>query len=113
MVERQILWYKASKSGPERHFWNFLVVNEQREIEGIKQKLYGQLEPIVEEKYIDRGKVCNSDLFYELFCFETPINHIDFSKVYHGRIKWDRRLQPRKDKNGWSNLVDKISHDEI
>jgi hypothetical protein len=113
MAERQVLWYKASKSNPEMHIWNFLIVNEQREIDGIKQKLYGQLEPIVEEKPIDKGRVGDSDLFYDLFRLETPTNHMNFSEVYLGKIRWDRRLQPRRDKNGWSSLIDKISQDEI
>ncbi len=113
MAERQILWYKASKAAPERHSWNFLVVNEQREIDAIKQKLYSQLEPIIEERVIDKGKVCSSELFYELFCLETPINHMNHSEVYQGRFKWDRRLQPRKEKVGWSSLIDKVSQGEF
>lgn len=113
MAERQILWYKYSSAEPERHNWNFLIVNEKREIAIAKQNLYEQLEPVVEERLIDKGKVFCSDLFYELFCIETPINKLDFSKVYQGKVREDRRLQPRRSINGWNNLISKIFHGDI
>jgi len=107
-VERKLLWYKSSEPNPERHYWNFLIINEQREITQIKQRLYEQLQPVVAKKNIDNGKIFFGDLSYELFCLETPISQIDFSKVYGGKVKDDRRLQPRRTPEGWNDLIDKI-----
>jgi hypothetical protein len=113
MIERQLLWYKSSQPFPERHSWNFLAINEMREIKIIRQNIYDSLKPIVEEKPIDKGRIESSDLFYELFCLITPIYQIDFSEIYQGKIKRDRRLQPRINKEGWNNLINKIQCGEF
>jgi hypothetical protein len=125
MIERQLLWYMYSENIPERHYWNFLVVNGIGKIEPLKQKLYEQLNPVVEgtnvslkpvvsETLIDRGRIKDSTtLVYELFCLETLVSHIDFSKVYRGKVKKDRRLCPRKTKDGWNYFIDKVSQGEI
>jgi hypothetical protein len=118
-IERKLLWYMYSTDIPERHFWNILLVNEPREIFGIRQKLREELNPLVEdtsvslnpivsETVIDNGKIENSELNYELFCLETTVSAVNFSNVYKGKVKWDRRLQPRKSKDGWFDFIDKI-----
>ncbi len=45
-IERKLLYYMSSEANPERHYWNFLIVNAQREIRLIKQKLYESLTPL-------------------------------------------------------------------
>ena len=112
-IERQVLWYKSSKSDPERHFWNFLIVNEHREIRIIKQNLYDLLSPIVEERIIDRGQIENSDLSYVLFCLVSPTPTVDFFKVYQGKVKRDRRLQSRMTLDGWNDFIEKVHCGEI
>jgi len=112
-IERQVLWYRASKSVPERHHWNFLVINEQREIRGIKQNLYDVLNPIIEERIIDQGPIENSSLSYILFCLVTSTPIADFSKIYQGKVRKDRRLQPRMTLDGWNDFIEKIHHGEI
>jgi len=112
-IERQLVWYKKSKSNPERHYWNFLIVNSYDEANKIKQKLYDFLAPIVEEKPIDSGKIENSSLFYHLFCLVSTTPELDFSKIYQGKVRKDRRLEPRMTSNGWNDFIGKIYHGEI
>lgn len=112
-IERQLLWYKYSKSIPESHEWYLLAINEPREIRGIKQHLYDALKPIIEEKIIDKGKIKNSDLSYELFCLITPTSELNLSQIYQGKVKKDRRLQPRMTNEGWNDFMNKISNGEI
>ena len=108
-TERQLLWYKFSENNPERHYWNFLIINEANEIEKIKQKLYDNLKPIIAEKRIYKSPVNGPGfLFSELFCLETTVCNIDFSKIYRGKVCHDRRLYPRKSLHGWDDFTDKI-----
>jgi len=110
-VERKLLWYKSSSSIPERHYWTFLLINENREIKQIRQKLKDQLEPIVAEKSIDRQEILgHPGFFYDIFTLESTSPKIDFSKVYEGKVKWDRRLQPRETNVNWSDLIDQARH---
>ena len=123
-IERQLLWYMYSTDIPERHFWNILLINQPEKITLIRQKLREELNPLVEgtlvslnpivtETLIDNGKIENSELHYELFCLESTVSAVNFSNVYQGKVKWDRRLQPRKRKNGWNDFIDKVYRGEI
>lgn len=112
-IERQLLWYKSSKSDPEQHFWNFLIINENREFNGIRQKLYDSLKSIIEENMMDYGKIENSNLHYGLFCLVSPTSNIDFSKVYKGYVAKDRRLQSRKTRDGWNEFINQVQRGEI
>lgn len=112
-IERQLVWYKTSKDFPERHYWNFLLINEQREIEQIKQKLYDNLGYVLEETQIDKGKIINSDLMYVLFRIEATKPELDFSRIYKGKVRKDRILQPRKSLSGWNDLINKIALGEF
>jgi len=107
--ERQVLWYKFSEADPERHYWNFLLINKAEEIERIKQKLYDNLKPIISKKVIFKSPVMGQGyLFSELFCLETTVCELDFSKIYKGKVKQDIRLRPRKTFHGWDDFTDKI-----
>ena len=122
---QELLWYMYSTDIPERHFWNLLLINQPGQIRLIRQKLREELNPLVEgtsvslnpivsETLIDKGKIENSpELYYELFCLESTLSAINFSNVYQGKVKWDRRLQPRKSKDGWNDFIDKIYRGEI
>jgi hypothetical protein len=124
MIERQLLWYMYSGNNPERHHWNVFLVNEPGEIDLIRQKLRIQLNPlvegttvslnpIVEESTIDKGKTRDPGLHYELFHLETTVSAVDFSKIYQGKVAWDRRLRPRKTARGWFDFADKAYNGEI
>jgi hypothetical protein len=112
-IERQLLWYKYSRSNPESHEYYILLINEQREIRGIKQHLNDELKPILEEKIIDKGRIENSVLFYDLFCMISTKSELNFSKVYQGKARKDRRLRPRMTRDGWNDLIGKIHRGEI
>ena len=107
MVKRKVLWYKSSEANPERHNYNFLVINSNREINQIKQKLYERLQPITEETMIENGVV--DELKFELFTLQSSVNTEDFSRVYRGELKKDRRLQPRKTSGGWNTFLEQIA----
>ena len=114
MIERKLLYYKESKSNPEEHIWNFLLINEEREIDLIKQKLHNQLYPIHEEKIIDEGPILNSNgLHYKLFTLKTTNHKLDLSLVFLGKTIKDRRLQPRKTLGGWDDLINKAYQGEV
>jgi hypothetical protein len=123
-LERKLLWYMYSTNIPERHFWNFLLINDSTQIPLIRQKLREELNPLVDdtlvslnpivsETEIDKGKIENSVLHYELFCFESTVSAVNFSNVYQGKVKWDRRLQYRKTPDGWFDFIDKVYRGEI
>lgn len=124
-LERQLLWYMYSIDIPERHFWNILLINDSTQIPLIRQKLREELNPIVEdtlislnpivsETEIDKGKIKNSrELRYELLCLEATVSAINFANVYQGKVKWDRRLVPRRTKEGWFDFIDKVYRGDI
>lgn len=116
-VQRQLRWWRYSEEEPELHYWNFLIVNEEREIRDIRQKLRDALTPvdemykvsfhrIIEEKVLDAGEVRgHPGLLYELTHLVSTNPNIDFSKVYKGLVVKDRRLRPRKKNAGWNDLI--------
>jgi hypothetical protein len=117
MVKRQLLWYCSASEPPINIFeWNILLINTLGEIEGIKQKLYGQLAPVEEERQIRSGLIPNSGgLHYELTTLVSTIPEINFQKIYKGKgkAKKDRRLQPKKTPEGWSDLIEKAASGNI
>ena len=121
MAERQVLWYKSSKSknqfpegGEETHSYNILIVNTPDKIELIKQKLYDTVQPILLDKVIRCGKAGDSGLSWELLNLVSSKNHeLNPPEIYDGKFKWDRRLQPRKTPQGWDGLAEKLSQGEI
>lgn len=121
MADRQVLWYKSSKSknqfpegGEEVHSYNILIVNTPDQIPLIRQKFYEEVQPILIDKILKAGKITGSDLSFELINLVSSRNHdSNFSRAYHGKCKWDRRLQPRKTPEGWDGLAIKVSQGEI
>ncbi|MAH49513.1 hypothetical protein CMI37_27060 [Candidatus Pacearchaeota archaeon] len=111
MAERKLLWYRLSSAVPERHRYNFLIINDPREIGIIKQKLYEQLKPVIEEKTIEEGVV--EGLHFKLLDLETTASKVDFSKVYKGKVRQDRRLRPRGTSGGWNDFVNLIASGRI
>ena len=130
MTDRKILWWRySSREGTEpdtgeRHFWNILIINQEREHEQILQKLYEQFTPpfpmekdslhsIINETVIDSGRITKSCLHYWLHNFETTVPRIDFSEVYLGEVRKDRRLSPRKTPEGWYDLIDRVCEGNV
>jgi len=114
-VERKLLWWKYIESEfPQLFGWNFLIINELREIQMIQHKLCYTLEMIEERREIDSGIIRNSGgLHYDLFTLYSPTFKLDFNEIYRGSVKRDRRLQKRETFQGWNNFIDQIVLGEI
>ena len=109
-VERKLLWWKFVESEePQLFGWNFLLINEEREAKAIYDKICDELEVVEERKEIDSGAIPNSGaIHYDLFTLYSPKVCIDFSKIYEGCVKKDRRLQRRYSKEGWNQFIDLV-----
>jgi len=95
--ERRLHYNRVAEDSPENIFsWYFLIVNEPREMERIKQRMYEALKPH-EQINFDKGNIDNSHgLKYALFCIKSSVCNLDFSQVYSGKIIKDRRLYSRE-----------------
>ena len=40
-------------------------------------------------------------------------SELDLSRVYQGKVRKDRRLQPRMTLGGWNDFIEKVHHGEI
>jgi len=120
-MDRQLRYWRHSEPNPERHYWHFLIINNPREIALIKNKLNQELAPVVEEyvpglpgRPAHSGLIHSSEgLHYDLFGVVSTVPEIDFSKVYQGKVRRDRRLAPRKLEEGWDVFVSRVSLGEI
>jgi hypothetical protein len=121
-IERQILWYKYSQSANqfrdeslgEKHFYNFLIINTPDQFPLLKQKIRDALQPILLEKDLGEGDIANSGLNFVLLSVATYYNkHLNPSRIYQGKFKWDRRLQPRRTEDGWNDLIEKLKAGEF
>lgn len=117
MVERQLLWYMNSSPDSETHIYRFLMINSPRELKAIVQALHEQIAQtghVIEDKVIAEDLIKGSGgLHYSLREIETDISNLDFSQVYQGKVRHDRRLQPRRTSQGWNNLISKASKGNI
>lgn len=113
-IERQIRWDRYSEANPERHYYNILIINRPGPMVRTLQKLREQLTPVVEEIPIDSGLIKRSGgLHYDLRTIVSTVPEPEFTKVYGGPIKRDRRLQPRKTPEGWIPLIEDLSRGRI
>ena len=114
-VERKLLWWKNVETEfPQLFGWNFLIINEPREIKIARDKICDALGIVQESKEIDSGNVDNSDgLHYDLFTMYSPTPKMDFGEVYEGLVRKDRKLYMRKTEKGWNSFIDKIASGEI
>ncbi len=114
-IERKLLWWKYLESDiPQLFGWNFLLINEPREIKIINSKICNALKIVEERRQIDSGLIKKSDGFhYDLFTIYSPTVKIDFRNIYTGIVIRDRRLQRRETMDGWNLLVNQIVSGEI
>ena len=103
MVDRQVRYNLSTTTGEQesaRHRWTFMIINEPREIGRIREKIYSQLEPIVDLKELYQGLIESSKgLHYDFFSFSTFKGKLESpSKIYASKkmIK-DRDLTERDD----------------
>ena len=106
--ERRIHYNMVAESPPENVFsWYFLIINEQREIERITQRMYDALKPTQDQIIFDKGNVENSHgLKYILFCLKSSVCNLDFSQIYNGRIIKDRKLYQRESGASLLNILE-------
>ena len=102
MVERQVRYNFRTNTGEQdfftRHRWTFLIINEPREIERIRERIYEQLQPVVDLKNLDDGLIKHSEgLHYDFFSFSSEKGKIEEpQKIYASkRFKKDRDLIER------------------
>jgi len=105
--ERQVRYNSRRSSLNEtNNEWWFLIINQNREIIDIQQKIYTLLAPIIEESPSFEGVVKGSGLRYKLLNFESSkkIEPWEVSSVYRNVFK-DLKLYDRGTKDGLSNLL--------
>jgi hypothetical protein len=101
-VERQIRYNIHTFTGEqefERHRWIFFIINEPKELKGIREKIFKQLEPI-SFKNLGREIIPSSGgLYYDCFAFTTQMGKIEKpNKIYASKkFKLDRDLFERSD----------------
>lgn len=96
---------RKSESNPERLEWWFLIINQNREIEEIQQRIYNFLAMIEEEKSFG-GVVKGTGLRYKLINFESKkkAEWNQLSKIYKKVIK-DTDLYDREKQDGLENFL--------
>ena len=108
--KRQIRWEARSEDNPPQHVYNFLIINENREIRRITQRLSELLKPATEPRTLVEGIVPATRLRYQLITLTSYQNaspdKIELRIVYKGRITRDRELYQRKSVDGLANHVE-------
>ena len=116
MIERQVRYNLKTTSTAEqdfytRHRWTFLIINEPREISRIRERVYQQLEPIVDFRTLGEDLIPNSGgLHYDIFSFSSIKGKIEYpEKIYDNpkKFKKDRDLNER-DEMGLANYLQPI-----
>jgi hypothetical protein len=98
-IQRQIRYNMKTDPGEQismRHRWVFLVINDPRETERIKQKIYTELAPVDDLNEIDSGLIRNSrGLHYSLFALSSEKGKIESPEsIYRSsNFRRDRNLR--------------------
>lgn len=106
--ERQVRYnYRKSKNLLDCNEWWFLVVNQNREIEEIQNKIFNLFAPIKEGPIFVEGISHGNDLRYRLINFESSNRVEDYKikEIYKKVIK-DNKLYNRDRKNGLEIYLD-------
>ena len=91
-MERQLLWNDRMKPKEEIVRYFFVIINESREAEAIKSRLFESLAP-VDEVTERSGKAGQSQYFIIALNSQKKLENI--SSIYRGRIRKDTRLYER------------------
>jgi len=105
-MQRQIRYnWQRSKDNPNMLTWFFLIINESREIARIENKIYRELEQIINERKQIKG-VRIDGLKFKLISFDSPKIKIKKRKIYRSKkIYRDRDLYERQDPDGLENYI--------
>jgi len=116
-VERQLRWNVESEDRtedyPPRQHFRFLIINDERYINRIRQRLVIELQPVETVEELTRGKIPGTDLEYEAFSLDSyrgSPSDINWKKIYDKRkqIIHDENLTKRQGPNGLGNYIDNL-----
>lgn len=99
VVKRQIKYNIRTETGEQtrcRHRWTFLIINESREIERIRGRIYKHLKPVEDMREIDDfGIKGTNGLHCNLFSFSTDKSDVvNPEKIYDSdNFRRDRDLR--------------------
>jgi len=106
--ERQVRYnYRKSKNLLDCNEWWFLIVNQNREIEEIQNKIFNLFAPIKEGPTSLEGVSHGSDLRYKLIIFESSNKVEDYKlKEVYKKVVRDNKLYAREKKSGLEIYLD-------
>ncbi len=113
MLERQIRYNYKTETGEQvylRHRWIFCIINEPREIQRIRERIYEQLSPIEELRNLYKSSINKSKgLYCDFFSFSTDKFKIENpKKIYNSKkVYKDRNLQ-EKDEIGLERYLNSL-----
>jgi hypothetical protein len=111
-IDRQLRWNFQCEEHPPTFHFNFLIINDDRYINRIKQRIIQELQPVENVQELTEGKI-KDDLMYKLISLDSyreNIQNINWKKIYD-RTKQtfrDENLTNRKTKNGLANYIDNL-----
>jgi len=107
--DRQVRYNsKRSKDNPECMEWFFLIINQNREIFDIENRIHNLFAPIEEDYLGFEGIVKGTGLRYKLIRIlsRKKIEKSDLYNIYpNGRVLLDRKLYPREEFGGLENYL--------
>ena len=106
--ERQVRYnYRKSNNLLDCNEWWFLIVNQNREIEEIQNKIFNLFAPIKEGPIFINGISSGNDLRYSLINFESSNRVEDYKiKEIYKKVFRDNKLYNRDKKNGLEIYLD-------
>lgn len=107
LIRRQVRFnHRRAKSNSERCEYWFLIINQNREIEEIQQRIYNLFMPIEEEGCKLEGVIKRTGLRYKVINFESKkrVEPAELHKIYEEVIA-DPRLYRRRGKDGLEKYV--------
>nr|MBA4404999.1 hypothetical protein [Nanoarchaeum sp.] len=108
--QRRILWNREYNfQGENVTRWYFLIVNAQREITGIRKKIYEGLAPVDNIEDLDKSRVKSTEgLYYDLFRLESPKPRFNNPLgIYNGKWKRERSLYTRETDLSLLNILER------
>jgi hypothetical protein len=100
MVKERQVRYNCirSKQNLNCNEFIFLIINQNREIREIEQKIYSLFSPIIQEFDKLEGIISDTGLRYKLINFDSPTN-VEDGKIrgLYKRVIKDAKLYSRKD----------------
>ncbi len=97
-LERQIRYNIKTSTGEQdlaRHRWTFMIINEPREVQRIKERIYEQLNPMDSRVLFEGNIPLSKGLHYDFFSFSSENGRIPHpEKIYKSqKFKKDRNLR--------------------